>query len=658
MLNRRYARWLLAAPSALLLVPDAIAQRPGKPLLEEVAQAMGGRDRILGVHTLVLEGTGENYNLGQNTSPESALPVYAVTEFRRTIDLADKRWRHEQSREPRFLTANTAAQRQRIGYDSVAFDVLPDGTVQRVGGRADIDRANELMYSPIGFLQMALRPGSDATEESSEGGMRHLRVSIAGNTFAITINQGTRLPARIEKMVDNSTLGDVILATEFSDWREVDGLKLPMRIAQRLDGRWPVSDLRVSKASVNADVGDLSAPANVRSTPAPVPAINVTTEEIAPGVWYLAGQTHHSVVIEMRDHLLLVEAPQSDARTLAVIQKARALRPGKPLRAVINTHHHFDHAGGVRAALSQGLTVITYSANRDFFEELARRRHSIVADALSNARDRGKIQGVGERTVLGDSTRKVELHHMRGSQHAATMLMVYLPAEKLLIEADVYSPPALNATTVLPAPFAANLVENIDRLGLKVDRIVPIHGRVIPMSDLRAAINPSATPSLAPQQAPATNQATAVSPQASASAAPVILPQPSTNPASIVEQLPSVTTPAEISRVLRDYERAWESHDAAALAALFTEDGMTLSNGGPARRGRTAIQEGYARAGGPLSLRAVSYAMGDTVGYIIGGYSQQAGQPDVGKFVLALRRSPGGPWQIAADIDNANQPRR
>jgi glyoxylase-like metal-dependent hydrolase (beta-lactamase superfamily II) len=209
----------------------------------------------------------------------------------------------------------------------------------------------------------------------------------------------------------------------------------------------------------------------------------------------------------MRDHLLLVEAPQSDARTLAVIQRARTLRPGKPVRAVITTHHHFDHTGGVRAAIAEGLTVITHARNKPFFDELARRRHFIVADALANSRQPARIQGVGPRTVLSDGTRTVEIHQIRGSQHAKafqhaeTLLMVYLPAEKLLIEADLYSPPAVNATTPPYAPFAANLVENIDRLGLQVERVVPIHGRVVPMSDLRAAANPtSPSPSAIQQQ--------------------------------------------------------------------------------------------------------------------------------------------------------------
>jgi glyoxylase-like metal-dependent hydrolase (beta-lactamase superfamily II) len=611
----------LAALGMLIFAPGVGAQQPGRPLIEQVAQAMGGRDRILAVRTLVLEGTGENYSLGQNPSPEAPLPVFAVTELRRSIDFANKRWRHEQSREPRFLTGNTAPQRTRFGYDGVAYDILADGTTRRAAARADAERANELLYHPIGFLQVALAPGTELTEEGSRGQLRQVRMNAGGNKFAIFIDRQTKLPVRIEKIEYNPVLGDVVLESQLSDWRAVDGLMLPMRSVWRMDGRWSLTDSRFSRASVNADVGDISAPPAVRTAqPLAPPAINVTSEEIAPGVWYLAGQSHHSVAIEMRDHLLLVEAPQSDARTLAVIEKARTLRPGKPVRAVINTHHHFDHSGGVRAAMSEGLQIITHERNKAFFEELAGRRHFIFADALSKSRRPARIQGVGARTVLSDGARNVEIHHIRGNRHAETLLMVYLPAEKLLIEADVYSPPAPNATTVFPAPFAANLVENIDRLGLAVDRIVPIHGPVVPISALRAAANPTV------------------------------------NPTPVIQQQPSVTLPPELARVLRDYEREWQARNAAGLAGLFTEDGMTLSSGRPLRRGRAAIQEGYANSGGPLALRAVAYATDDTVGYIIGGYAGQPGQPDDGKFVLALRRSPGGPWQIAADIDNSNRP--
>lgn len=121
--------------------------------------------------------------------------------------------------------------------------------------------------------------------------------------------------------------------------------------------------------------------------------------------------------------------------------------------------------------------------------------------------------------------------------------------------------------------------------------------------------------------------------------------------------LPSVALPPELDRVLRDYERQWQARDAAGLAALFLPDGFVLQSGRPPVRGHAAITEAYRGAGGPLALRALAYAVADTVGYIIGGYATAPGQEDGGKFILALRRERGGPWRIAADMDNSNRPR-
>lgn len=119
--------------------------------------------------------------------------------------------------------------------------------------------------------------------------------------------------------------------------------------------------------------------------------------------------------------------------------------------------------------------------------------------------------------------------------------------------------------------------------------------------------------------------------------------------------LPSIQLPPEVDRVLRDYERAWQARDPAALASLFAEDGFVLSNGRPPVRGREAIRARYEGSGGPLALRALAYATEGPVGYVIGVYAPGAGRDDTGKFVLALRRGAGGRWLIAADMDNSNQ---
>ena len=122
--------------------------------------------------------------------------------------------------------------------------------------------------------------------------------------------------------------------------------------------------------------------------------------------------------------------------------------------------------------------------------------------------------------------------------------------------------------------------------------------------------------------------------------------------------LPSVPLPPELARVLTDYEAGWRAGDGGALSRLFAEDGFVLSNGAPPVRGRAAIQRYYKGPGGPLALRAFAFATEGPVGYIIGGFSRQEGQPDIGKFTLTLRKGGEGRWLIVSDMDNGNRPAR
>ena len=115
---------------------------------------------------------------------------------------------------------------------------------------------------------------------------------------------------------------------------------------------------------------------------------------------------------------------------------------------------------------------------------------------------------------------------------------------------------------------------------------------------------------------------------------------------------PTISLPAPLARVLTDYEAAWRSKDAAALARLFAEDGFVLSSGRPPVRGRAEIERRYAGSGGPLALRALAFATDGSLGYIIGGFARQAGEPDVGKFTLTLRKGSDGRWLIVSDMDN------
>ena len=115
---------------------------------------------------------------------------------------------------------------------------------------------------------------------------------------------------------------------------------------------------------------------------------------------------------------------------------------------------------------------------------------------------------------------------------------------------------------------------------------------------------------------------------------------------------PSVTPPPDLARVLTDYEAAWAARDAVALARLFADNRVVVPNACPPVKGRAAVQQCYTGSGGALSLRAVAFGTDGSLGYIIGAYTQQKGQPDGGKFTLTLLKEEGR-WLILADMDRS-----
>jgi glyoxylase-like metal-dependent hydrolase (beta-lactamase superfamily II) len=172
-----------------------------------------------------------------------------------------------------------------------------------------------------------------------------------------------------------------------------------------------------------------------------------------------------------------------------VLSEVKKLAAGKPIRYVINSHHHFDHTGGVRAAAGEGATIITQAQNKAYFERNLATASTIAPDHLARSGRKGRVIAVGEKMVLKDSTRTVELLRTDDSNHSDTLLMVWLPKEKLLIEADSFTPGPPNSPP--PAqlnPNNTNLVENLTRLNLPVERILPLHGRVAPAAELYAAV--------------------------------------------------------------------------------------------------------------------------------------------------------------------------
>ncbi len=451
------------------------------------------------VNTLVIEGTGENTNLGQSLTPD-ALNVFTVSQAKRSIDFANNRWRLQQTRVATFGPPNPQPQVQNLGVDGdVAYNVQPNGMAQRVAEQVAKDRRMELFHHPIGALRAALTQGAQLTRPRTEGSESSVDVTTAqGDKFTLYIDSATKLSTRVTSMTSNTTnwlLGDATIETSFADYADADGLKLPTRLTVKTD-QYPGGHLQITSNAVNGDVGSLDAPEAAKSAAAPpaVPTPAVTAEEVGKGIWYLAGQSHHSILVEFADHVALIEAPQNEVRTAAVLEKVKELKPDKPLRYVVNTHAHFDHSGGLRRIMAQpGVTIITHEGNKAFYESIAQRASTIYPDELSKLPRTPTVMGVTDKYELKDATRTVQIHHIP-NMHSNTMLIAYFPAERLLVEADLYTPPAPGAQPPPQGfPNAKSIAETVQRLRLRVDRIMPIHGFIVPYRNLEAAVRATAS---------------------------------------------------------------------------------------------------------------------------------------------------------------------
>jgi glyoxylase-like metal-dependent hydrolase (beta-lactamase superfamily II) len=210
------------------------------------------------------------------------------------------------------------------------------------------------------------------------------------------------------------------------------------------------------------------------------------------GFWLVTGG-YGAVVADFKNYIVVIEGPQNDMRAERIIAEAKRLVPNKPIRYVINTHAHFDHVGGLRAFVAEGATIVTHQGNKGYYEKIFANPHTLVPDKLSQMKPqpKTKVEYVGDHKVMTDGVHSIEMDRVQGSTHNAFMLMVYLPKQKVLIEADEFNVPNQVATAPPAAinSYQTNLLANVERLKLDVDRIIPIHlpgdNRKVALSELK-----------------------------------------------------------------------------------------------------------------------------------------------------------------------------
>jgi glyoxylase-like metal-dependent hydrolase (beta-lactamase superfamily II) len=487
---------------AIRLTGQATASE--RQLVTRAADALGGRDRVMALRTLQIVGYGElaYFNGGGNITGDPGAPQkwQKVLEYTRTIDLEHWRTRVQQRLKMDFVFASTIGQlgvnRTNETLDGdVAYNIgggflaaPQSGTVQPqpAGAAAARQRRMELLAHPVTIVRAALEPTSKLSNLRKQGNLQLIDVTVRqGDTLTLALNATSDLPAWVGYVGPNANLGDVTYRTVFAGYVPEKGIQLPTGFATTIDFRNVVqSKLYVDRNIVDAPIDDLSAPASVRSAPAPQGGAgggNATLKpmKVADHVWYMNGNTF----FEFDDHITMVEANRTDAPLQAILDVVNALVPGKRVTQVIQSHHHFDHSVGLRAAVAQGLTVISRRGNEGIFREMVARPAKMFPDALGRSPKALKFIPVDDHLELKDSTNEIDIYHIVGNYHMADGVIVHVPRSNLLIEADL---------TTQEWDFnwwGDSLMNNIEYRKIKVDTNLAVHAqKPYPLAEVVSAI--------------------------------------------------------------------------------------------------------------------------------------------------------------------------
>lgn len=499
-----------------LITESAFAQ-DARSALQAAAAAMG----VTNLKTIQYSGAGWDSAVGQSYNLTTDWPRVDVTSYTRVIDYDARTSREERTRRQgnNPTWGRVPLQEERVtalSSGGFAWNLRGDTVVPQPGRYleglpiAEL-RQLEIVLTPHGFLKAALAGDPTAITQPivgpSDGGLsaNGRKVTIVSFTalgkYRVngTIND-QNLVELVDTWIPNPVYGDMLYEYRYTQYKDFGGVKFPALVHVHmgnpvLNPAHNIYEIKVADVKANANVPALPVPDAVRQATAP--PVRVESKKLADGVWLLAGGTHHSVLVEFRDFVAVVEAPQNEARSLAVIDEVNRLLPNKPIRYVVNTHHHFDHAGGLRTYLAQGTTVVTQESNKDYYLQilfhpggwtLQPDRMATYYPMFMVSRRPAPIETVGQKNVLSDGVRTMDIVHVqdmayvledpsyRQGNHSDDMLMVYLPKEKILVNADLYSPAAAGQAPAAPTPGMLTLYQNIRMLKLDVAQHVGLHG--------------------------------------------------------------------------------------------------------------------------------------------------------------------------------------
>lgn len=486
---------------ALLAASPGAAQNAGPDAMSLIraADAAIGASKVHSIHYVGQNGYVTVYGQSGTSDIQHQWPRYNLDEFSRVIDYDTMSLREEQIRSP-GAWPDEGGKRPITGpvhqvhfyRDGFAWNQNPDGSVTAAPQDAQ-ERMLEIVMTPHGFIKAAEKAHDLRVDTHWDG------FGSTQKTYAVTFKYLDKFPiagwidennnvVKVTTWFKSPMVGDEYVETRYARYRDYTGFRFGPQIHQSIGvPPDPSYDFVASSVDINVPDAAVQVPAAVRQFGASTAQIQ--TRQLAPGTWLIGGNGYNSVALEFANFSAVIEAPLDEARSQAVIAETHRLIPNKPLKYVVNTHHHYDIAGGLRGYAAEDVLVVTQQSNYDSYESLALSLHSMQIDPDSQARAPRQVHYIRmeEHWTMTDGQRKLEVYHVQNQDHSEDMVMAYLPAEKILFETDLFEAPPPGKTP--PAtPLNMAMLYNMERVRIAPEKIVSMRTGEIPIADFMRVV--------------------------------------------------------------------------------------------------------------------------------------------------------------------------
>ncbi len=452
--------------------------------VEAGAAALGGADRIRAVRNITAHGYGVYaYHFGGSSiTGGTHVPqkLIAANELSRVYDLEHDRFQLVERRNwlfPFLIKSGHEWLQTNIILDGDIAWTVDGGTARRLArweeGVNWIDgpvmQRMWMMNNPVVLLRALLDAETQLAAPRTEGKDTAIDVTLKQG-YRLTVAFGPdRLPTWVRWATPQTNLGQMSFTTWFSGWSDINGLLLPLGLAT--DDNWRAIryfSLFVDAYDIDSSIESLAAPAAIRNTPEPqaFPPLTLTSEQVGRGIWRISNGT---TVVEFADHLVIYELSSNVRQSKQVLDYARSLVPGKPIRYLVPSHNHFDHVRGLRQAVAEGITIITRPLTAAQIAETLEGATPEYPDDYSRNPQPFKSILLDEHLRLQDATQTLDVYWMRNNGHMADGVFAHAPEQKVLMEADM-------VTAALDLQhWPDNFRDMLAYYKLDVEKISPVH---------------------------------------------------------------------------------------------------------------------------------------------------------------------------------------